>query len=337
MAPSTHRSVVLFALTIVVTYLNMVVMRLRAVASTASTGLLLLTAVGCGSEGDASAGDGTSVVTALYPLAFVAERVGGDDVTVTHLAAPGVESHDVELSPRQVGQVAGASLVLYLGGFAPAVDEAAEQNAADRLFDVSAVVELGPDAVSDHAEDDHDDHADDEADDHGDADPHFWLDPTRLGAVARALAERLAELDPADADDFRARAAALEADLDALDASYDRSLASCETTTLVTSHDAFGYVAARYGLVQLGVAGLEPDAEPSAARIAEVQETIRDTGTTTIFFEPLAGSDIADTIAADLGVESASLDPIESQPASGDYLTAMAANLEALRAGLRCS
>jgi len=289
--------------------------------------LLLVAVAACGSESEATGADDGSatIVTALYPLAFVAERVGGEHVTVANLASPGVEPHDVELSPQQVGEIADASLVLYLDGFAPAVGEAADQNASDRLFEVSTVVDLMPAVASD-------DHGD-----HGETDPHFWLDPTKVSELAHGLAERLAELDPDHAADFRARADALEAELGELDASYENSLASCESATLVTSHDAFGYLAARYGLEQVGVAGLEPDAEPSAARIAEVQQIIRDNGTSTIFFESLGSSDIADTIASDLGVASASLSPLESQPEDGDYLTAMLDNLEALQAGLRCS
>lgn len=326
-------------------------MRLHPILTAVGTTLVLVAIAACGSETETATGaeDGSAtVVTALYPLAFVAERVGGEEVIVTNLASPGVEPHDVELSPRQVGEVADASLVIYFDGFAPAVDEAAEQNAADRLFDVSTVVDLVPAAADDHAdeegedhaEEESEDHADDEGDDHadhGDVDPHFWLDPTKVAELAHAFAERLAELDPDHAADFRARANALATELDELDASYAERLADCETTTLVTSHDAFGYLATRYGLDQVGVAGLEPDAEPSAARIAEVQEIIRETNSSTIFFEPLSSSDIADSIAADLEVESESLSPLESQPEEGDYLTAMRENLEALETGLRCS
>lgn len=273
--------------------------------------------------GTSAAAGGPSVVAALYPLAFVVERIGGPDASVQSLAAPGVEPHDLELSPRQVGDIADAALVLYLRGFAPAVDEAVEQNAAEHNIDVSTVVDLHSTGGSDGSG-------------AGGPDPHFWLDPVLLGGLAEIVGARLGELDPGHADDFTERAGALVDDLEDLDATYASGLADCATRTLVTSHDAFGYLSARYGLDQVSIAGLEPDAEPSAARITEVQNIVRSSGTTTIFFEPLASSAVAESIATDLGVASASLDPVESPPEAGDYLTVMTANLAALRAGLRC-
>jgi zinc transport system substrate-binding protein len=108
---------------------------------------------------------------------------------------------------------------------------------------------------------------------------------------------------------------------------------------IVTSHSAFGYLADRYRLEQYGVAGLEPEAEPSAARVAEVQEVIGKASVTTLYAEPLASAESVETIAGDLGLNIATLDPLESlrEPTSADYFTVMRENLSALRAGLRCS
>jgi zinc transport system substrate-binding protein len=347
--------------------------------------VLLLAACGAddGRTGpaDLSANDSTgadrTVVTELYPLQFVAERVAGDDLDVVNLAPPGVEPHDLELSPSQVGLIAEAQLVLYLADFAPAIDEAVEQNAADRGLDVATLVELvagaedahdhahedaEPSAGSEHgsdgehADEDHatedahagdahagderaeDEHAEDEHD-HGALDPHFWLDPTVLGEVASAVAERMGEVDPENADAYTARADDLVAELDALDEEYEQGLAACDSDVIVTAHAAFGYLASHYGLEQYSVAGLEPDAEPSAARIAEVQHVIEEEGVTTVYFEPLAGTDVIDSIASDLGIETAELDPIESIAESGDedYFSVMRDNLDALRSGLGCS
>lgn len=294
-------------------------------------GLVIAALAACAGADSASTGrastevDRPTVVTALYPLTFLTERVAASDVSVRSVVAPGVEPHDIELTPAQVQDIADADLVLYLGEFAPAVDEAVEQNAADRSLEISTVVDLLPGSTDES-----------EGADTSRLDPHFWLDPLRLAALADVVAGRLGELDPARADDFAGRAAALVAELRDLDAAYASGLANCATATLVTSHDAFGYLSSRYGLDQVSIAGLEPEAEPSAARISEVQALVRATGTTTIFFEPLGSSDVVSALAADLGVTAASLDPVESPPATGDYLTVMADNLAALRAGLRC-
>ena len=285
--------------------------------------------------GAAADGGSLSVVTALYPLAFVAERIGGDDITLTNVAAPGVEPHDLELAPQQVAAIADAGLVVYLDGFAPAVDEAVAQNAADRALDVDTVIALIASTEAAHG----DEPADPEGDDHAELDPHFWLDPQLLGELATSLGARLGEIDPDHADAYAERAATLVEDLDGLDGAYEAGLATCDTRTLVTAHAAFAYLAGRYGLEQFSVAGLEPDAEPSAARIAEVQAEVEAEAVTTVYFEPLTSPDVVDAIAGDLGLDTAELDPIESVgPGSGDdYLTVMERNLETLRVGLGCA
>jgi zinc transport system substrate-binding protein len=288
---------------------------------------VLASLAACGSTGSSAAtGDRPSVVTALYPLAFVAERVGGDDITLTDLAAPGVEPHDLELAPRQVGTIVNADLVVYLDGFAPAVDEAVVQNAPAQALDVGSLVTLMASAG-------------DGGDNEGSGqDPHFWLDPTMLSQVAGGVADRLGQIDPAHADGYAQRADHVLDDLGRLDADYKAGLATCRIRTIVTAHAAFAYLSRRYGLEQLSVAGLQPDAEPSGARIAEVQRTINELGVTTVYFELLTSPDVVQSIAADLSLHTAALDPIESvDPASAeDYLTVMARNLETLQAGQVC-
>jgi zinc transport system substrate-binding protein len=282
--------------------------------------LLAVTAMGtvlAGCAAGASADDGVpTVVASFYPLAFVAEQVGGAEVQVENLTAPGVESHDLELTARQVGELAGADLVLYQKGFQPAVDEAVEQNASGPVVEVTDVVSV----------------------DRGD--PHVWLDPTRLAAIAQAVANTLAEVAPEHADAFHRRADALTAELSALDQDFGTGLTDCARNVVVTSHDAFGYVADRYGLQMVGISGLAPDAEPSPARLKQVQKVIEDAGVTTVFYERLVTPDVARTLAVDLGVSTAVLDPIEGlteDTESEDYLTLMRANLAALKEANGCS
>ena len=291
---------------------------------------LLTLAVAAGCAGRAAAGGFTAgklnVVTAFYPLQFLSERIGGDAVTVTNLTKPGAEPHDVELNPRQVARVADAGLAVYLKGFQPAVDDAVAQEAKDRSFDVSSAVELLP--YTGDAEESED----------GANDPHVWLDPVRFSTIAGALGERLAAADPAHAADYRARAAALREDLKSLDAEYAEGLRTCQRRELVTSHEAFNYLATRYGLKQVGITGVSPEAEPSPRRLAEVAATARDTGTTTIFFETLVSPKVADTIAREVGARTAVLDPLEGlTEKDADYFTVMRANLAALTTALGCT
>ncbi|MFG2104803.1 metal ABC transporter substrate-binding protein [Micromonospora echinaurantiaca] len=308
----------------------------RALAA-ATTALLALGGVAACSDDGAAGADPqrVDVVAAFYPLQFVAERVGGDAAAVSNLVKPGAEPHDLELNPRQVGQVTEAELVVYLKGFQPAVDEAVAQNAADRSFDVATVQPLLDASAGGHA---HEGEEAGHADEAGAKDPHLWLDPTRLAAVADRLAERFGQADPARAADYTARAAALRTDLAKLDAEYTEGLKTCQRREIVVSHTAFGYLAERYKLEQIGLTGLSPEVEPAPQRLAEVAEEAREHGATTIFFETLVSPKVAETIAAEVGARTAVLDPLEGLSADhGDYLSVMRTNLETLRTALSCS
>jgi zinc transport system substrate-binding protein len=309
----------------------------RTVAAAAS-GLLALTAAACSANG-ADAGPGkVDVVAAFYPLQFITERVGGDAVSVTNLAKPGAEPHDLELNAQQVGKVSDADIVVYLKGFQPAVDEAVAQQGGDRAFDVATVAPL-LDATASDPEHDEEGDAGHEESAAGAKDPHVWLDPTRLAAIADRLAERLGKVDAGRAGDYTARAHVLRTDLDRLDQEYEQSLRTCQRREIVTGHAAFGYLAARYRLNQIGISGLTPEDEPAPQRLAAVAAQAREYKATTIFFETLVSPKVADTIAREVGAKTAVLDPIEGlQPgATGDYLSVMRGNLAALKLALGCS
>jgi zinc transport system substrate-binding protein len=295
--------------------------------------LLLAPLAGCGAT---AAADGKlSVVTAFYPLQFISERVGGDAVRVSTLTKPGAEPHDVELNAKQVGQISDAGLVVYLGGFQPAVDDAVKQNGGDRAFDVATAVQLLSADEADSHSHEGEEHAGESA---GGTDPHVWLDPTRLATIADKLAAELGAADPAHAADFTARAATLRTELTALDSEYTAGLKTCERRELVTSHTAFHYLADRYDLAQIGITGIDPEAEPSPQRLADVAAEAREHNATTIFFETLVSPKVADTLAREVGAQTAVLDPLEGLTDDGaDYFTVMRANLGSLTTALGCS
>ncbi|MEV4715532.1 metal ABC transporter substrate-binding protein [Micromonospora sp. NPDC049374] len=318
----------------------------RALA-TATAALLALTGVTACSNDDSPAGadpQRVDVVAGFYPLQFLAERVGGDDVAVTNLARPGAEPHDLELNPGQVGQISEAELVLFLHGFQPAVDEAVEQQAGDRAFDVATVEPLldatagGHDhdheGEEEHAEEEHAEEASD-----GAKDPHVWLDPTRLATIGDKLAERLGAVDPDRAGEYTQRAATLRTELEQLDTEFTEGLKTCQRREIVVSHTAFGYLTQKYQLEQIGISGLTPEDEPSPQRLAAVAEEAREHQATTIFFETLVSPKVAETIAREVGAQTAVLDPIEglSAEGGGDYLSVMRTNLQTLRTALSCS
>ncbi|MBG0565631.1 metal ABC transporter substrate-binding protein [Actinoplanes aureus] len=298
--------------------------------------LLLVALSGCG--GTSSADGKLAVVTAFYPLQFVSERVGGDVVTVTNLTKPGAEPHDVELNARQVGEITEAGLVVYLSGFQPAVDDAVKQNGGDHTFDAGTAVQLLTAQAADahgHEGEGEEEHAEESS---GGTDPHVWLDPTRLATIADKLAERLGQADPDHAADYTARAATLHTELTKLDEEYQAGLKTCERRELVTSHTAFHYLADRYDLTQIGITGIDPEAEPSPQRLAAVAAEAKEHGTTTIFFETLVSPAVAETIAREVGAQTAVLDPIEGlTDTNADYFSVMRANLAALTKALGCT
>lgn len=214
----------------------------RRILTAAASALLAaagLTACADGTGGASGPGR-VDVVAAFYPLQFLAERIGGDTVAVSNLTKPGAEPHDLELNPRQVGQVVDADVVVYLSGFQPAVDEAVEQNGGDRAFDVAGVTPLRDAAAGGH-DHDHEGEAG-HAEESGGKDPHVWLDPTRLATIGDKLAERLGKADPDHAADYTARAGALRTELTTLDTEYADGLRTCQRREIVTSHTAFGYL-----------------------------------------------------------------------------------------------
>lgn len=282
-----------------------------------------LLASACGGDGSDSAkgaagSDGErTVVAGFYPLAFAAQEIGGSRVEVVNLTPPGAEPHDLELSPRDVQQVRSADLVLYLGrGFQPALEDAvqgAEGVIVDLLrgFDLLAVPG-GEDGEG--------------------IDPHIWLDPVRYAEMIEEIGEALGE--PGQASGLADRVKRLHLE-------FEAGLADCERRELVTSHAAFEYLAARYGLEQLAITSLAPEAEPAPRELERVAELARERGATTIFFERLLSPELAETVAREIGARTAVLDPLEGLTEEEvergeDYFSIMRANLKALREGLGC-
>lgn len=312
-----------------------------ALAATAAVGALLLTA--CGSSGagssDAKSASGkVGVVASFYPMQYLAERIGGDQVKVSDLTPAGTEPHDLELTAKQVGAVQKADVVLYLKGLQPTVDKAVAQSHSKHVVDAAAISPL-----ADH----HLDEGTEETDSAGhthehpgpSGDPHIWLDPTRYAAVAQGVGAELAKADPAHAATYQRNTEDLVSRLGTLDQSFRSGLQGCADTSFVTSHAAFGYLADHYGLHQIAINGVDPESEPTPARMAQIQQAAKANGVTTIFFETLVSPKLADSVAKDLNLRTAVLDPLEGvKKGSGDdYFSIMQQNLTNLRSALGCA
>jgi zinc transport system substrate-binding protein len=264
-----------------------------------------LVAVGCGASDEQAPHVPREVVASLYPLAWATERVEADVFDdVVNLTPPGVEPHDIELSPSDVETIRDAELVVYVGGgFQPALEDAVESRGGRSLD----LLEPGED-------------------------PHIWLDPLRFAQAVERIAKAVGGAGSAYDE---------VGELKALHGEYRRGLARCDRRVLVTTHAAFGHLAARYGLSQLSLAGRSPEAEPSPRELEDLIDEVRDSGATTVFTEPLVSDEVARTVAREAGVEVATLDPLEGLgqerlDAGEDYLSVMRANLAALRGALGC-
>ncbi|KGA08582.1 MAG: hypothetical protein GM45_4830 [actinobacterium acAMD-5] len=195
------------------------------------------------------------------------------------------------------------------------------------------------DGHADHADEDgHADHADEDGhENHGLLDPHFWLDPKRVSDAAGFLGAEISKLSADCATKVEVTVPAVQAQLEDLTQEFETSLATCSSRTIVVSHEAFGYLADAFNLEQIGVAGLDPEGEPSAARLKEVIDLANSLGVSAVFTESTVNPDVAQTLADALEVGILTLDPLEIASVSKDYISLMQTNLESLRSGLNCS
>ena len=294
--------------------------RRRARAAALGAALAVLALGGC-EQGPAPPAAGPaplSVVASFYPLWEFTRQVAGMRADVQSLVPPGVEPHDWEPSPQDVAAVQKARLFVYNGGgFEPAMD---------RLLR-----ELGPGTIA-------------VATTAGIApldNPHVWLDPLLAQRQVDAIRVGLERVDPAGKPRYAERAEAFNAKLTELHQAYQAGLASCARRTLIVSHAAFAPLARRYGLQQIAITGLAPQAEPSPAELARIARLARAERARYVFFETLVSPKLAETVAREIGAGTLVLNPIEGltreEAAAGrDYLGLMRANLEQLRTGLEC-
>lgn len=318
-----------------------------AVAGAVALGLVAVSA--CSSSDAAEGGsDGKlKVVASFYPMQYLAEQIGGANVSVTTLTKPGVEPHDLELKPRQTAELNDSGLILYLKGVQPAVDDAIAESGVEHKVDAATLTTLenhGTGAGHDHG---HEESGHEEAaheDEHGHdgeseagADPHIWLDPVKYAEVAEGVGKALGKADPDHAADYTKNADALVSKLNGLNTDFEQGLKNSSTKTFITTHSAFGYLAERYGLDQEGIAGVDPESEPSPARIKELQTIAKEEKVTTVFFETLASDRTAKTLADDAGLRTDVLDPLEGitdRSKGDDYMEVMRSNLAALQKAL---
>ena len=285
--------------------------------------------------------DRLQIVVSFFPYGEFVRAVVGDRATVSELVPSGVEPHDFEPTPRDIERMYRADIVIINGA---GIDAWAEKVARElpergvRVIRMADGIELLSASEEEH-EEENQEISHEESEIHS-ADPHFWLDPVLAQSQVRTIARVVGEQDGQYRDFYQARAEVFALELGRLDQEYQTGLSQCRLRTIVTSHDAFAYLAKRYLLETVSIAGLSPDAEPSSQRLAEIARETSRLGVKFIFFETLSSPKLAQTLAGELGISTLVFDPIEGSPvvdgARATYTELMRSNLRNLEVALEC-
>ncbi len=268
------------------------------------------------------------VVGTFYPLAYFAEQVGGERVAVMNITPAGVEPHDFEPTLQDMRKVFSAKVFLLNGG---GFDSWAEKMKSDLSEKGILVVDMQRSIPF----------MDARTGTEFKADPHIWLDPVLAQQEVQLIRDAFIKADPSHEDVYKKNADFFLSQLQNLDSQFRIGMASCQRKEIVTSHAAFGYLAKRYNLVQISIAGLSPDEEPSAQQLARIVELVKRHQIQYIFFETLVSPKLSETVARETGALAVPLNPLEGltddEIKSGKtYLTEMREHLVKLRAALQC-
>jgi ABC-type Zn uptake system ZnuABC Zn-binding protein ZnuA len=291
-----------------------------ATALVTATAALLLAA--CGSDNDSSA-DATQVAASTAIMADIVERVGGEDVEVEQVIPDTSSPHDFALSAEDRATIEDSDLFV-LNGAGLEAGISAHEFDVERFELAEHAGRLLPFEEAGAHEHEGEEHAGEEEHEHGSEDPHVWMDPTRVAEAAPALADALAEADPDNADAYRERADAYVEELTTLDSELEQAYSAIPAADrqLVTSHDALGYLADRYGFTVIATPfpASGPEAEPSAQATAEVEEAISGSGVPAVFAEETDDPEVLEQIADRAGVEIVDGLLVEAPGSAGTYV-----------------
>lgn len=270
-----------------------------------------------------------SVVASFYPLYFMSTQIGGDKADVINIVPAGAEPHDYEPSAQDMAKMEDGRLIILNGGGLEAWGSDIKNNIDSKK---TIIITAGEGLTNQQVTEDG----------QTGTDPHVWLDPVLAEKMVDKITQGFVQADPINKDYYESNAQALQSQLNDLDAAYKKGLSNCQSKNIITSHAAFGYLATTYGLNQVSIAGLSPDAEPSPRQLADIAKFAKDNKIKYIFFESLVSPKLSQTIATEVGAQTLVLNPIEgltnSELASGkNYLSVMHDNLTNLQLVLQCS
>ncbi len=267
------------------------------------------------------------VTTSFYPLYYFTSQIGGDKIDIVNITPAGAEPHDYDPSTKDIAKIEKSDLLVLNGGVEGWGDKIQNNLKGSKTEIVVAGKNLLTQSLVEEGK--------------TQTDPHVWLDPVRAKEEIHEITQALITVDPKDSLYFKANEEKLHKQLDDLDKSFKSGLLNCSHKDIVTSHAAFGYLASRYGLTQVPIAGLSPDQEPSSKQLAEVSDFAKRNNIKYIFFESLVSPKLSETIAREVGAKTLVLDPIEGVSdddlkSGKNYYNIMQDNLKNLQIALEC-
>lgn len=262
-----------------------------------------------------------NVVASFFPIYEFAKQVGGDRVNIMTLIPAGVEPHDYEPTIQQLQEAENADVVFFNGlGFE---DSWIGRINNDNLVDTSSLLNLSQGSKT--------------------RNPHVWLDPVLAKAQVQQVENALIEIDPNNKLYYQNNAMNFTAELDSLDSEIRNVLQTCNKKDFIAFHDAFGYFANRYGLIQHSVQGISPEGEVLPQRIEQTIRLADDLGLNVIYAEELVDPRFAEVIAQEIPngkvLVLSPLEGIEKEEMDTGigYLDKMEQNISNLKVGLECS
>ncbi|WP_413518226.1 metal ABC transporter substrate-binding protein [Carnobacterium maltaromaticum] len=298
---------------------------------------ILFIMVGCGNQEATKDSTKLQIVTSFYPMYDFTQNVAGDNAEVSVLMKAGTEPHDYEPSAKDIAKIADSDVFVYNS-------KEMETWVSSVLTNIDTKKTIVVDASQgiDLLEGNHsDDETEAEHEGHSHAhDPHIWLDPVLAQKQVDTIKEGIIKADTKNKETYEKNALAYKEKLAALNEKFEMGLKNAENRTFVTQHAAFAYLANRYDLEQVAIAGLSPDQEPSPAKLAELNDFIKENNIKIIYFAETASPKIAKTVANETGAKLEVLSPIEGitqeeQEKGVDYIKVMEKNLEALEKAIK--
>jgi len=267
------------------------------------------------------------VAASFYPMYFFASQIGGDKADVTSITPASAEPHDYEPTTQDLVLIQNSNMLVLNGGALEAWGNKIKSQLPANVLVVTAGEGLANKQLNENGQ--------------TIQDPHIWLDPILAKKEVAVIEKGFEKLDPKNAGYFQANAKKLDGELDALNIEYSHAFTSCTQKDFITSHAAFGYLGAQYGINQIPISGVSPDEEPSTQKMVEITNLVKAKNIKVVFFESLISPKLSETIANETGAKAMVLDPIEGltkdEIANGqNYLTIMKQNLNNLQIALQC-